>query len=206
MKRRHLAVAPTIAYPERMRVPNALSEMAGLPLEQVKRLAEDQQLPPVERWNPAHCGHSGMRIARDGTWYHEGGPIRRPELVRLFSRVLRHEPDGRYVLVTPGEMLDIDVDDLPFLAVELMTEGEGPGRTLAFRLNTGDPVIAGADHPIVLAGKTDEPQPSLLVRPGLQARIARPVYYELAALALHEAGDPPGLWSNDTFFRMDGPA
>jgi uncharacterized protein len=198
-----LATHTAFAYPEAMRLPKALSDMANLPLEEVLRLAEEQKLPPVERWNPRYCGHSGMRIAQDGSWYHEGSAIRRPELVRLFSRVLRREPDGRYMLVTPGEMLDIDVEDLPFLAVEMMTEGEGQARTLVFRLNTDDPVIAGPEHPIAIAGEPEAPRPNLLVRRALWARLARPVYYELAELALKEAADPPGLWSKGTFFRMD---
>lgn len=187
-------------------MPNALSQLSGLSLDEIARLAEDQALPPVERWNPEHRGHSSMRVARDGTWYHEGDPIRRPELVRLFSRVLRREPDGRYVLVTPGEMLDIDVEDTPFLAVELASEGSGRSRKLAFRLNTGDPVIAGAEHAIHVDEKPEGPEPSLHVRGGLAARIARPVYYELAALALEEGADPPGLWSDGVFFRLDGQA
>lgn len=187
-------------------MPKALSDLAGLDLEEIARLADNQQLPPVERWNPRHCGHSGIHIARDGGWYHEGDPIQRPELARLFSRVLRREADGRYVLVTPGEMLDIDVEDMPFVAVELASAGSGPSRTLAFRLNTGDPVIAGRDHPITLEETPEGLQPVLHVRGGLDARIARPVYYELAELAIAEAADPLGLWSLGAFFRMDGEA
>ena len=189
-----------------MRLPKAIAELSGLSLEEIARLAADQAPPPVEQWNPTHCGHSGMRIARDGSWYHEGDPIRRPELVRLFSRILRREPDGHYVLVTPGEMLDIDVEDAPFVAVELASEGSGQMRRLAFRLNTGEPVIAGPDYPIRVEDDVDGPHPSLHVRGGLIARIARSVYYELASLALEEANDPAGLWSDGAFFRLDGQA
>jgi hypothetical protein len=181
-----------------------LRDLATLSLAEVAALASDQKLPPVENWHPAHCGHSGMTIARNGDWIHEGSVIRRPELVRLFSRILRREPDGRYVLVTPGEMLDIDVEDRPFLAVEVKSEGEGQSRQLAFRLNTGDPVIADAAHPIRVSSGTDHPHPTLGVRAGLDALIARPVYYELAALALSEGGDPPGLWSQGHYFALDG--
>ena len=60
-----------------------------------------------------------MRIARDGTWYHEGAPIRRPAMVRLFSTVLRREPDGRHVLVTPVEKLEIEVEATAFRAIEM---------------------------------------------------------------------------------------
>jgi hypothetical protein len=129
-----------------------------------------------------------MRIARDGTWYHEGGPIGRPAMVRLFSTILRREPDGGFVLVTPVEKLDIDVEDAPFVAVELKSEGEGAARSLAFRLNTGDVIVAGPNHPLSFEERDDEPHPVLAVRPGLDALIARPVYYELAGLALEEDG------------------
>ncbi|HYV89392.1 MAG TPA: DUF1285 domain-containing protein, partial [Candidatus Polarisedimenticolia bacterium] len=99
-------------------------DLATLSLAEIVRLAAEQKLPPVEKWNPAHCGHSGMRIGRDGTWFHEGSPIGRQEMVRLFSTVLRREPDGRHVLVTPVEKLDIDVEDAPFQALEMRSHGE----------------------------------------------------------------------------------
>ncbi len=176
-------------------------DLAGLSLAEIARLAAEKKLPPVAKWNPAHCGHSGMRIARDGTWFHEGSPIGRPAMVRLFSTILRREPDGGHVLVTPVEKLDIDVEDAPFVAVEMRSEGEGRGRRLAFRLNTGDPVVAGPDRPLLLGAR-----PYLMVRDGLEALIARPVYYELAEIALAEGADPPGLWSDGAFFALEGGA
>ena len=84
-------------------MPEAPSDLSGLSLADIARLAEEKKLPPVEKWNPIHCGHSAMRIARDGTWFHEGSPIGRQAMVRLFSTILRREPDGGYVLVTPAE-------------------------------------------------------------------------------------------------------
>jgi hypothetical protein len=175
-------------------------DLAGLSLAEIAALGEAKKLPPVERWNPTHCGPSHMRIARDGTWFHEGSPIGRPAMVRLFSTILRREPDGGFVLVTPAEKLDIEVEDAPFVAVELKSEGEGQARSLAFRLNTGDLVIAGPDHPL----RFDEgPHPYVEVRPGLDALVARPVYYELAELALAEGQEPPGLWSGGVFFPME---
>src|SRR6478736_6674406 len=101
-----------------------LTELSGLSLAEIARAAAERRLPPVESWNPAHCGDSEMRIARDGTWYHQGSPIGRAAMVRLFSTILRREPDGRFVLVTPVEKLDIEVEDAPFTAVELKSEGE----------------------------------------------------------------------------------
>jgi hypothetical protein len=126
-----------------MPMPDPPEDLAGLSLAEIARLVEEKKLPPVEKWNPAHCGDSAMRIARDGTWFHEGSPIGRQAMVRLFSTILRREGDGSFVLVTPVEKLSIEVEDAPFVAVELKSEGEGEARSLAFRLNTGDVVIAG---------------------------------------------------------------
>jgi hypothetical protein len=171
--------------------------LRGLSMADLETLASERRLPPVDRWNPTHCGDSEMRIARDGTWFHQGAPIRRPEMVRLFSTILRREPDGRHVLVTPVEKLDIAVDCTAFRAVEMSSEGKGAERRIAFRLNSGDVVIAGPEHPIYLA---PGPSPRLLVRHGLEAELDRPVYYELAEIALAESHDPPGVWSGGTFF------
>jgi len=167
-------------------------------LAEIAQAAAERRLPPVEKWDPPRCGDSAMRIARDGTWYHEGTPIRRPAMVRLFASLLRREPDGRHVLVTPVEKLDIEVEDAPFLAVEARSEGAGRDRRIAFRLNTDEPIIAGPDHPLRLI----DGRPYVTVRPGLEAALARPVYYELAELALEESADPPGLWSDGAFFPL----
>jgi len=175
-------------------------DLNSLSLAEIARLAEEKRLPPVEKWNPTHCGDSFMRIARDGTWFHEGSPIGRPAMVRLFSTILRREADGGFVLVTPVEKLDIEVEDAPFVAVELRSEGEGEGRTLAFRLNTGDLVVAGPDHRLRFEAG---PHPYLEVRRGLDALVARPVYYELAEIALSEGASPAGVWSDGAFFAFE---
>ncbi len=185
-----------------MPMPPPPDDLAGLSLAEIARLAEEKKLPPVDKWNPSHCGDSEMRIARDGIWYHQGSPIGRQAMVRLFSTILRREPDGRFVLVTPVEKLDIHVEDAPFVAVELKAEGQGETASLAFRLNTGDLVIAGPGHPLRFEAGEGGPHPYLQVRGGLDALVARPVYYELAEIAL-AGGDPPGLWSGGIFFPMD---
>lgn len=177
-------------------------DFASLSLAEIARLASERKLPPVASWNPAHCGHSEMRIARDGSWYHQGSPIGRAAMVRLFSTILRREPDGRHVLVTPVEKLDIDVEDAPFVAVEMKVEGEGAAAEIGFRLNTGDLVPAGPGHAIRVEAHSDGPHPYLHVRDGLEALIARSVYYELAALALGNGSDPPGVWSRGEFFPV----
>jgi uncharacterized protein len=200
--RQGLRVGLPLAYSEAMPMAPAPEDLAGLSLADIARLAADRKLPPVDQWNPAHCGPSDMRIARDGTWFHQGSPIGRPAMVRLFSTILRREPDGRHVLVTSVEKLDIEVEDAPFVAVELKSEGEGRERRLAFRLNTGDMVVAGPDHALRFETGQDGPHPYLRVRGGLEALVARPVYYELAELALAEGAEPPGLWSDGAFFPM----
>ena len=179
------------------------ADLSALSLAEIAALAQAQKLPPVESWNPTHCGDSEMRIARDGTWFHQGSPIGRQAMVTLFSTILRREPDGGFVLVTPAEKLDIVVEDAPFIAVEVKSEGAGRDRKLAFRLNTGDVVVAGAEHPLRFESRADGPHPYLGVRRGLDALIARPVYYELANLALAEADVPPGLWSDGAFFALE---
>lgn len=177
-------------------------DFAALSLAEIARLAEENRLPPVESWNPEHCGHSEMRIASDGTWFHQGSPIGRAAMVRLFSTILRREGDGRFVLVTPVEKLDIDVDDAPFTAVELKADGEGHDTKLAFRLNTGDLVVAGPAHALRFEERKDGPRPYLHVRGGLEALIARSVYYELAGMGLANGSTPPGVWSDGAFFAL----
>jgi hypothetical protein len=179
--------------------------IAGMTLGEIAALAADGKLPPVDRWNPTHCGDSAMRILADGTWLHEGSPIGRIAMVRLFSTVLRREPDGGYVLVTPVEKLSIAVDDAPFVVVEMSSEGSGEQRRLAFRTNVGDLVVAGAAHPLTLEDRGHGEHPYLRVRGGLDALIARPVYYELANLAIDEPAGldgAVGLWSDGAFFAL----
>lgn len=154
-------------------------------LAAVAEAATRPGLPPVHLWNPTHCGDIDILIRRDGTWLHENSPIGRPELVRLFSTVLRKDPDG-YCLVTPVEKLSIRVEDLPFRAISMVrTDG-----ALRFATDVGDVVEAGPEHPIRV--ETDpasgEPSPALHVRADLWARIARPVFYELVEMAAVEAG------------------
>ena len=178
-------------------------DLQGVSLADLQKLIDERRLPPVDRWNPDRCGHSSMRIARDGTWYHEGAPITRPAMVRLFSTVLRREPDGSHVLVTPVEKLEIDVDSTAFRAVGMRSDGEGKDRRIIFALDSGDAVILGPDHPLMIVTTDQGPSPRILVRHGLEAELSRSVYYELAEIALAEGNDPPGLWSNGAFFNLE---
>lgn len=177
-------------------------DLQGLSLTELQRLIDERKLPPVDQWNPERCGHSGMRIARDGTWFHEGSPINRPAMVRLFSTVLRREPDGSHVLVTPVEKLEIEVEGTAFRAIEMQCEGSGTNRRIAFKLDSGDAVIAGAANPITLVQTAKGPSPRVAVRHGLEAELSRSIYYELAEIALEGDGNPPGVWSCGAYFPL----
>ena len=178
-------------------------ELHGITIAELKKTIDERHHPPVDQWNPDRCGHSGMSIARDGTWYHQGEPIRRAPMVRLFSTILRREPDGRYVLVTPTEKLEIDVEGAPFRAVEMRLEGEGQGQRIAFRLDSGDAVILGPDHPLRMLKSKSGPSPRILIRNGLDAELTRSIYYELAEIALSSGENPAGVWSDGAFFPLD---
>ena len=163
--------------------------------------------PPVHLWNPPFCGEIDMRIARDGSWHYMGSPIRRPALVKLFSGILRREPDNSYVLVTPVEKCGIRVDDAPFLAVEMTVAGAGDDRLIAFRTNVDDVVPLDGEHPLRVETdpETGEPSPYVRVRDGLDALIARPVFYELVDLAEEYREDGRrrlGLRSGGRFFVL----
>ncbi len=175
-----------------------------------RETAAGRGLPPVEKWHPAHCGDIDIRIARDGTWFHEGTPVGRRELVRLFSTILRKDGDD-YVLVTPAEKMRIKVEDAPFLAVLLDAQGEGKNQKLIFTTNVGDETIAGKENPIrvEIDPQTREPSPYVHVRRGLEAKISRPVFYQLVDLAVPGEGEYAGklvLWSEGVPFPLDAPA
>jgi hypothetical protein len=143
-----------------------------------------------------------MRIARDGTWLHEGSPIERPAMVRLFASVLRREPDGSHVLVTPVEKLTIAVDATAFRATQMTMAGEHERRRIGLTLDSGDALIVGPAHPLTIVETPDGPSPRVAVRFGLEAELARPLYYELAEIALAEGHEPPGVWSDGAFFPL----
>lgn len=164
---------------------------------------------PVHLWNPPLSGEMDMRIARDGTWYHEGDPIRRLALAQLFSTILRLDEDARYYLVTPVERWAIQVDDAPFVAVRLSVSGEGEQQQLLFHTSLEDEVPLDGEHPlrVELDPQSGEPSPYIRVRANLDALISRTVFYELADLAVEAevAGvQRIGVWSGGRFFPIDG--
>lgn len=155
-------------------------ELAGLPLAEIARLVAERKLPPVSQWAPEATGESEMRIAADGRWYHQGGEITRPAMVRAFSSLLARDEHGRHWLVTPQQRLAIAVEDAAFVAVDVKREDDA----LAFRLNTDEFVIAGPDHPIAARGDPDTPAIYVGVRHGTEARLNRSTYAQLAEMAL----------------------
>ena len=170
----------------------------------------DGKLPPVHLWNPERSADISMEIRADGSWWHEGDPINRERLVKLFSRILRKDEDGSVWLVTPYEKVIVHVADAPFLAVRVERAGEaGPQQTLAFVTNLGDVTLAGPDAPLRVETdpETGEPSPYVLVRGQLEAKLARPVFYELANMAepAPDGSDMLGVWSQGVFFPL-GPA
>jgi hypothetical protein len=161
-----------------------------------------KSLPPVHLWNPPFCGDLDIRIARNGIWYYLGTPIGRPELVRLFSTILRKDGDA-YFLVTPVEKVGIMVEDAPFVAVDFEVTGQGAAQQLVFSTNVGDQAQAGPNHPIRVARDPDsgEPAPYILIRANLEALIDRKSFYRLVDLGCHHEGWF-GLWSGGQFFPM----
>jgi len=167
--------------------------------------------PPSAR-RPVECGNLPFVIRRDGTWLYRGSPIQRKELVCLFASVLRRDAEGAFWLQTPVERGRIEVEDAPFVAVELDWRGTGREQNLSFRTNIDQIVTAGPEHPIRVAHDllTCEPTPYLHVRAGegalpVEARIARAVYYELVALAVPEMSQCRrmlGVWSCGRFFPL----
>lgn len=164
-----------------------------------------RRLPPVETWNPPYCGELNLTIRRDGVWVHEGTPIGRAALVRLFSTVLRKE-DENYYLVTPVEKLGIRVEDAPFLAVLMRTEQGSRGQRLVFTTNVGDEAVAGPGHDLVIRrDPAGGAAPYMHVRAGLLAKVARAVYYDLVALGEVRDCDEDlkfGVWSEGKFFPL----
>lgn len=168
--------------------------------------AKGKGLPPVHLWNPPFCGDLDMRIARDGTWFYLGTPIGRPELVRLFSTILRKDGD-EFFLVTPVEKVGITVDDAPFVAVDFESEQQVGHQVLVFETNVGDKVVAGADTPIRVERdpKTGEPSPYVRVRANLDALIDRKSFYRLVDIGSHHLVGGErwfGVWSADIFFPI----
>lgn len=154
-------------------------ELATLSLAEIAELSAQRKLPPVEQWDPQHSGDSLMVIKADGRWFHDGGEIKRPAMIRAFAGLLRRDPNGQHWLVTPYEKQAIVVDDAAFIATDVARTGDA----LAFRLNTDEIVLAGPDHTLIARGDAELPAIYLAVRHGTEARINRSTWLQLVELA-----------------------
>ena len=152
------------------------------------------EIPPVDQWQPGESLDIGLRIAADGRWYYRGSVIERRRMVKLFCSILRLDPDGRHYLVTPRLKYPVSVEDAPFRAVEVNRQGAGREQNLFFRTNADDVVLCGRDHPLRVETDpvTGQPSPRVEVRNGLQAKICRSVYYELAQMLEPAEGESHG--------------
>lgn len=157
-------------------------------------------------WNPPFCGDIDMRIAKDGTWFHEGKPIQRQAMVQLFSTILLREAD-EFFLVTPAEKVRIQVEDCPYVITRMEIEGTGEDQNIIFVTNTEEFVQVDSEHPIEVdnPGEGDEPHPVVLVRNSLWALINRPVFYRLVEAAeekMLEGQVHIGVWSGGQYFSL----
>jgi len=153
------------------------------------------------------CGDIDMRIDASCTWFYQGSPFTRKALVKLFSTVLRRDDDGEHWLITPAEMCRITVDDAPFMAVELICNGKGQDQAISFRTNVDTIASLDGDHPLrmIIDDNTGEPSPYISLEHRLEAKLSRPVFYELVDLGVDEVieGDQIyGVWSNGDFFTI----
>lgn len=185
---------------------NSATERRGLDsVIRAARQAGKDTHPPVHLWNPPHCGDIGLRIGRDGTWYYQNSPIGRPALVKLFSTVLRKDPD-EYVLVTPVEKISVEVEDAPFVAVEIRQDTQNGEDCLSFRTNVDEWITAGPEHPMRFDETSDGAvKPYLLIRSDLWALVNRPVFYELVSHGITrpvKGKDMFGVSSMGIFFAM----
>jgi len=171
------------------------------PFQELLATAKDRSLPPVERWAPERVGEIDIRIAANGDWYHDGSRFERFSIAKLFATILRLD-DGAYYLVNPHEKLRIQVDDAPFIATDMESQGEGAERRILFSTNVDDVVLADAEHPIVVEDRDGQPRPYVEVRRGLRALIARSVFYRLVDMAVDDGEGELCLWSGGARFVL----
>ncbi len=184
-----------------------LDSLASLAASKTGEIRDSVGNSAASATGPEICGDVDIRIDRDAQWFYHGSPIGRKELVRLFAGVLQRDEAGDYWMVTPAEMARIQVEDVPFAAVEMTVDGSGEAQNLRFRTNVDDIVMADRDHPlrIVTDPSTGEPSPYVRVRGELDARLTRAVYYQLVDLGLEREMDGRtvfGVWSAGEFFEI----
>lgn len=177
------------------------------PLEKLFKECQQNKHPPVHLWNPPHCGDIGLKIDEAGTWWYQGSSIKRHNMVKLFSTILRKEEDGSHVLVTPVEKIIIEVEDVPFIAVELQIEGSGPEQKIFIRTNVDEVITIDENHPVTFRIDPENKglKPYIEIRNGLLARLTRTMTYDLLEKLEEQqvnGQDCVGIWSSGHFFPV----
>lgn len=172
----------------------------------IDRLLQQRQsaasIPPLDQWQPALSGDINIVIQADGTWLHDGQPFARPNIARLLSTLLRHDSDG-VCLVTPVERWRVQVEDLPFVAVEADFRDDAWWFTTQF----DDVVRLDQSHPLSISQTPQgESVPEVSVRYGLAARLHRHVFYQLVeASSTRELANGQcevGIWSAGDWYPL----
>ena len=150
---------------------------------------------------------AAIRIDRDGQWHARTGPITRRRVLKLYAKALQRTGYQRYSLAAPWDQVRVEVEDAPFIGVQLASDGEGQSRRIKLRTNLDEEVTIGPTNPVRFQrdAETGGLIPYVLLRDGLEARCSRSVAFELAALASEETyGGLPhlGLWSAGVFFPI----
>ncbi|MEE4202134.1 MAG: DUF1285 domain-containing protein [Halieaceae bacterium] len=161
----------------------SIGEVTGIAADDVFVGSVNGRKPaPLHLWNPDHCGDIRMEIRSDGTWYHEGTPIRRQELMRLFAGILRRESDGDYYLVTPVEKCRVSVALHPIMVIDATPLENAAIPTIALQLNTGGTVLLDAEHPLALEPRA-EGAAYVQLDHGLTALFSRAAWIRFVAMA-----------------------
>lgn len=179
-----------------------------LPYSLMSELArvQENEHPPVHLWHPDVERDIDIVVSRDGVWNYLESPINRPRLVRLFASVLRRDGD-EYYLVTPAEKCRITVDDVPFQVVLMSVAGKGLSMCLQLTTDMGEVIPVDDEHPLRITQDGEEWIPYVVIRDGMEGRLSRNVYYQLADLMTpgkHPTleGEWLGVWSHKSFFPM----
>jgi hypothetical protein len=156
-------------------------------LQQIHEQIAQQKNPPVHTWKPSVEGEIDISIDEQANWYHEGDPILRNELVKLFASILWFE-NGEYYLVTPVEKLRIQVEDVPF-SIQQLERLEHQGGVWVATTNTQEKIVLSEKHPVELRQYGEALLPYVRVRYGLWARPTRSIYYQWVTDAMEQTED-----------------
>lgn len=152
-----------------------------------QHMADQPDKPPLHMWNPKLSGDIDIVIKANGEWFHEGGEIKRPPLVKLFSSILRRENDDQYYLVTPVEKWRISVEDSAFLITTMdVINVSKDSQQIIFTTNVDDKFLLSTAYPLIIDidDLTGEPDPKIKLNNNLTAKLSRNVFYQLVDYAV----------------------